>query len=132
MEANNLKPLTKDEFDVWATATKETLNSIEHNMSTKDDMAGVKSDVACVQSDLATVKSDLATAKNEILTSVDTLTKRLTTILDQDYPFQKKRISRVEFRTEKLLKKRLTQVDTQFEEQYPGETSATVDTSKSG
>lgn len=128
MESQNGKPLAKHEFDEWATATKQTLNSIEQNMVTKSDIADM-----ATKSDLKEYvnKKDLAESEMRVIDVIEKLSTRVKRVLDEDYPAQKKRIARVEFRTERLLKKKLTQVDAQFEEQYRGERPATVDTSKS-
>ncbi len=122
MESQNGKPLTKHEFDDWATATKQTLNSIEQNMVTKSDIADMvtKSDIKEYVS-----KKNLAESEKRVIDVIEKLSTRVKRVLDEDYPFQKKRISRVEFRTKRLLGKKLAKTDADFEEEYPGEETLT-------
>ncbi len=53
--------------------------------------------------------------------NVEKLATRVNKFLDEDYVFNLKRISRVEYRTKKVLGEKVDKVDAEFEEQYQGE-----------
>ena len=78
---DNNKLLTKSNFNQWATATKQTLNSIEENMVTKADIADMvtKSDLKNFASkdDLANLKSDILGPIEKLATTInDTLSEK--------------------------------------------------------
>jgi len=91
--------------DLTSLATKEDLTSL----ATKEELKKYIS------------KKDLADSENRVIDVIEKLSTRVKRVLDEDYPAQKKRISRVEFRTEKLLGKKLKITDADFEDKYRGE-----------
>jgi peptidoglycan hydrolase CwlO-like protein len=80
-----------------------TVVSIQDDI--KDNMA--------TKTELAQAKADLTSEIEELATGVKKLTDEL--------PFNRKRISRVEFHTKTLLGKKLDKTNAAFEEQYRGE-----------
>ncbi len=94
-------------------SNSELLEFIKDTVATKEDLK-----------ELATkedVKKDIAESEKRVIDVIEKLSTKVKRVLDEDYPAQKKRISRVEFRTEKLLGNKLTTTDTDFEEKYRGE-----------
>ena len=77
--------------------------------------------VAQIKTDLADVKSDVTEIKETVNAHTEALDglARAVKILQDEKTMRDKTIARLDFRTEKLLGKKLHAVDAEFEDQYP-------------
>ena len=91
-----------------------------------DKLDTILKTVISIENRTATIETTMATQasldilKTEHGDQLEAIAKNVKKLVDEK-PFQDKRISRVEFRTEKLLGKKLTTTDADFEEKYQGE-----------
>ena len=98
-------------------SNRELLSFLKENVATKDDL----------KNNLDGIRNDLSESEKRIKQTLDAHTQSLDGIskdvqdIKREIVFDRKRISRVEFRTEKLLGKKLTTTDADFEEKYRGE-----------
>lgn len=100
---------------------KETVSNAELLEFIKDNVA-MKSEMISKDNLKEYVsKNDLVQSENRVINAIEKLSTRVKRVIDEDYPAQKKRISRVEFRTEKFLGNKLATTDAHFEHKYRGE-----------
>lgn len=120
---NPKKKITNAELLDFIKENVATKTELE-NLAKKSDLDSIKADIVSIKADMLT-KSDFEKFKTEefqpFKSDIEKLATRVNKFIDEDYPFSLKRLSRVDYRTKKLLGNKIDAVDDEFEDQYQGE-----------
>ncbi len=115
----------------------ELFEFIKENVAMKSEIA-LKSDFEMIKTGLDSIKADIVSIKADMVkkndfeqfqkeefqplkSTIEKLATKVKKFVDEDYPASLKRISRVDYRTTKILGDEVQTVDAEFEEQYDGE-----------